>query len=222
MKIEEYIPFWAKLRSEEQEEIRRRVIVKKVPRGTIVHNGSEDCTGLLIVADGQLRAYTLSEEGKEITLYRMFERDACLFSASCIMNNIQFEVIIETKEDSEIITIPTSVYQNLIHTSLPVANFTNELMAARFSDVMWIMEQILNKSVDVRLAAFLIEEMEITNEKVLRMTHDEIARNLGTAREVITRMLKYFQKEQLVLLARGSVEIVDEKRLYELAGDSRR
>ena len=220
--MEEYIPFWTKLTAQQQSEIRRSVIVKTVPKGTIVHNGSEDCTGLLIVAGGQLRAYTVSEEGKEITLYRMFERDACLFSASCIMNNIQFEVIIETREDSELITIPTAVYQNLIHTSLPVANFTNELMASRFSDVMWVMEQILNKSVDSRLAAFLVEEMEITDEKVLKITHEEIARHLGTAREVITRMLKYFQKEQLVALARGSVEILDEKKLYELAGDSRR
>lgn len=222
MKVEEYIPFWAKLTAGEQETMKRSVIVKSVSKGTIVHNGSEDCTGLLIVVSGQLRAYTLSEEGKEITLYRMFERDACLFSASCIMNNIQFEVVIEAREDSELITIPTAVYQNLIHTSLPVANFTNELMASRFSDVMWIMEQILNKSVDTRLAAFLVEEMEITGEKVLRITHEEIARHLGTAREVITRMLKYFQKEHLVVLSRGSVEIVDEVRMYELAEDSRR
>ena len=152
----------------------------------------------------------------------MFQRDACLFAASCIMNNIQFEVIIEAREDSKVLTIPTSVYQNLIHTSLPVANFTNDLMASRFSDVMWVMEQILNKSVDVRLAALLVEEMEITGESMLKMTHEEIAHHLGTAREVITRMLKYFQKEQLVSLSRGSIEIIDEDRLYELAKDSRR
>ena len=189
---------------------------------TIIHNGSEDCTGLIIVEEGQLRAYTLSEDGKEITLYRMFQRDACLFAASCIMNNIQFEVIIEAREDSKVLTIPTSVYQNLIHTSLPVANFTNDLMASRFAEGWWVMEQILNKSVDVRLAALLVEEMEITGESMLKMTHEEIAHHLGTAREVITRMLKYFQKEQLVSLSRGSIEIIDEDRLYELAKDSRR
>lgn len=88
--------------------------------------------------------------------------------------------------------------------------------------MMWVMEQILNKSVDVRLAALLVEEMEITGESMLKMTHEEIAHHLGTAREVITRMLKYFQKEQLVSLSRGSIEIIDEDRLYELAKDSRR
>lgn len=222
MEIRELIPFWTKLTAEEQKVLETQVLVQQIKKGTIVHNGSDDCTGLLIVADGQLRAYTLSEEGKEITLYRMFQRDACLFAASCIMNNIQFEVIIEAREDSEILVIPTPIYQKLIHTSLPVANFTNELMASRFSDVMWIMEQILNKSVDARLAAFLMEEMEITGENVLKMTHEEIAHHLGTAREVITRMLKYFQKEQLVLLSRGSIEIIDEDKMYELAGDSRR
>lgn len=222
MQIEELIPFWAKLTREEQKILRERAMVQHVKKGTVIHNGAEDCTGLVIVAEGQLRAYTLSEEGKEITLYRMFERDACLFAASCIMNNIQFEVIIEAREDSKVLIIPTQVYQQLIHTSLPVANFTNDLMASRFSDVMWVMEQILNKSVDVRLAVFLVEEMEITGESVLKMTHEEIAHHLGTAREVITRMLKYFQKEQIVHLARGSIEITDEERLYELAKDSRR
>lgn len=222
MQIEEFLPFWGKLTKEEQEMLRERAMVQQVKKGTVIHNGSEDCTGLIIVEKGQLRAYTLSEEGKEITLYRMFERDACLFAASCIMNNIQFEVVIEAREDSTVLIIPTQVYQQLIHTSLPVANFTNDLMASRFSDVMWVMEQILNKSVDVRLAAFLVEEMEINGESVLKMTHEEIAHHLGTAREVITRMLKYFQKEQLVHLSRGSIEITDEKRLYELAKDSRR
>lgn len=222
MQIEELIPFWTKLTKKEQEVLRERSMVQHVKKGTVIHNGSEDCTGLIIVEEGQLRAYTLSEEGKEITLYRMFQRDACLFAASCIMNNIQFEVVIEAREDSKVLIIPTQIYQQLIHTSLPVANFTNDLMASRFSDVMLVMEQILNKSVDVRLAAFLVEEMEISGESVLKMTHEEIAHHLGTAREVITRMLKYFQKEQLVHLARGSIEIVDENRLYELAKDSRR
>lgn len=222
MDKKELIPFWEKLTKEEQQELERSVIMQHVKKGTIIHNGSEDCSGLLIVADGQLRAYTLSEEGKEITLYRMFQRDACLFAASCIMNNIQFEVIIEAREDSEVMTIPTPVYQKLIHTSLPVANFTNDLMASRFSDVMWVMEQILNKSLDARLASFLTEEMEIAGEKVLKITHEEIAHHLGTAREVITRMLKYFQKEQLVALSRGTIEILDEGKLYELAGESRK
>lgn len=222
MQIEELIPFWTKLTKKEQEVLRERIMVQHVKKGTIIHNGAEDCTGLIIVEEGQLRAYILSEEGKEITLYRMFQRDACLFAASCIMNNIQFEVVIEAREDSKVVIIPTQIYQQLIHTSLPVANFTNDLMASRFSDVMWVMEQILNKSVDVRLAAFLVEEMEISGESVLKMTHEEIAHHLGTAREVITRMLKYFQKEQLVHLARGSIEIVDENQLYELAKDSRR
>lgn len=222
MQIEELISFWTKLTKKEQEVLRERIMVQHVKKGTIIHNGAEDCTGLIIVEEGQLRAYTLSEEGKEITLYRMFQRDACLFAASCIMNNIQFEVVIEAREDSKVVIIPTQIYQQLIHTSLPVANFTNDLMASRFSDVMWVMEQILNKSVDVRLAAFLVEEMEISGESVLKMTHEEIAHHLGTAREVITRMLKYFQKEQLVHLARGSIEIVDENQLYELAKDSRR
>ena len=147
MQIEELVPFWAKLTKEEQEELKNRILVQNVKKGTIIHNGSEDCTGLIIVEEGQLRAYTLSEDGKEITLYRMFQRDACLFAASCIMNNIQFEVIIEAREDSKVLTIPTSVYQNLIHTSLPVANFTNSHARSGSSDFALIATGVVDPTV---------------------------------------------------------------------------
>ena len=222
MQIEELVPFWAKLTKEEQEELKNRILVQNVKKGTIIHNGSEDCTGLIIVEEGQLRAYTLSEDGKEITLYRMFQRDACLFAASCIMNNIQFEVIIEAREDSKVLTIPTSVYQNLIHTSLPGCKFYKRPHGVEIFRCDVVMEQILNKSVDVRLAALFVEEMEITGESMLKMTHEEIAHHLGTAREVITRMLKYFQERTACQPCRAEHEIIDEDRLYELAKDSRR
>ena len=84
---------------------------------------------------GQLRAYILSDEGREITIYRLFDRDMCLFSAPCMMRSIQFEVTVAAEKDTEFWVIPTEVYQRLMEESAPVANYTNELMASRFSDV---------------------------------------------------------------------------------------
>ena len=91
--------------------------------------------------------------------------------------------------------IPVDIYQNIMVQSAAVANYTNELMATRFSDVMWLMEQIMWKSLDKRVAAFLLEEASIEGTDRLKITHEYIANHLGSHREVITRMLRYFQNE---------------------------
>ena len=209
MSIAEFFPVFLKLTPQQQQMVLDFTAVRTVPAGTVVHNGAVECTGFLLVRSGQLRAYTLSSEGREVTIYRLFDHDCCLFSASCIMSSLQFEVIIETEKDSEIFIIPPSVYQKLMNESLPVAKYTNDLMASRFSDIMWLMEQIMWKSFDKRLAAFLLEESRIDGTTSLKATHEKIANHMGTAREVVTRMLRYFQSEGLVQLSRGTIEITD-------------
>ena len=216
MSIANYFPVFSKLTPQQQQMVLDYTAIRTVSAGTVVHNGAVECTGFLLVRSGQLRAYTLSSEGREVTIYRLFDHDCCLFSASCIMASLQFEVIIETEKDSEIFIIPPSVYQKLMNESLPVAKYTNDLMATRFSDVMWLMEQIMWKSFDKRLAAFLTEEAAIEGTSTLKVTHEKIANHMGTAREVVTRMLRYFQGEGLVKLTRGTIEIIDEAGLEAL------
>ena len=216
MEFENYFPIWNKLSTAQQNRILGSLITRKVEKGTVIHNGSMDCTGLLLVKAGQLRAYILSEEGREITIYRLFDRDMCLFSASCMMRSIQFEVTIAAEKDTDLWIIPVEVYQSIMAESAPVANYTNELMATRFSDVMWLIEQIMWKSLDKRVAAFLLEEISIEGTDTLKITHEIIANHLGSPREVITRMLKYFQNEGMVKLSRGTVEITDAEKLEEL------
>ena len=216
MSVANYFPVYAKLTPQQQQMVLDYTAVKTVPAGTVVHNGAVECTGFLLVRSGQLRAYTLSEEGREVTIYRLFDHDCCLFSAACIMSSLQFEVIIETEKDSEIFIIPPSVYQKLMNESLAVSKYTNDLMATRFSEVMWLMEQIMWKSFDKRLAAFLTEESAIEGTNLLKVTHEKIANHMGTAREVVTRMLRYFQGEGLVKLTRGAIEIIDEDGLNAL------
>ena len=216
MSIANYFPVFSKLTPQQQQMVLDYTAIRTVPAGTVVHNGSVECTGFLLVRSGQLRAYTLSSEGREVTVYRLFDHDCCLFSAACIMSSLQFEVIIETEKDSEIFIIPPSVYQKLMNESLPVSKFTNDLMATRFSDVMWLMEQVMWKSFDKRLAAFLVEEAAIEGTNLLKVTHERIANHMGTAREVVTRMLRYFQSEGLVQLSRGTIEITDTAGLMSL------
>lgn len=211
-----YFPVWNKLTRSQQELLTHTAQRCTAAKGTVIHHGSMDCMGLLLLCSGQLRAYILSDEGREITIYRLFERDICLFSASCMMRNIQFEITIEAEKDTEFWLIPPNIYKDLMEGSAPIANYTNEIMSSRFSDVMWLMEQVLWKSFDQRLAAFLLEESAIESALALKITHEKIANHLGTAREVVTRMLRYFQSEGMVKLTRGGIEITDEKKLRKL------
>ncbi len=218
----QYFPFWAKLTSEQQRLLEEAVHERSFHRGEILHNGSADCVGLLLVLKGQLRVYTVSDEGRELTLYRLLERDFCLFSASCVLNSIQFDVTVSAAEDTTVLHMPPELYKKLMGESLAVSEYTNRLMASRFSDVMWLIDQIMNKKLDSRLAALLLEERDLTGQESLAITHEQLANHLGTAREVVTRMMKYFQSEGLVALSRGTVKLVSPEKLEKLAEASRR
>ena len=216
MELQDFFPVWAQLSAQQQNKLGAGTVTRNVKKGSALHSGSSECTGLLLVRQGQLRAYILSDEGREVTLYRLFDRDICLFSAACIMRSIQFEIMIEAEKDTSLWVIPAEVYQGIMAESAPLSNFTNEIMASRFSEVMWLMEQIMWKSFDKRLADFLLEESALEGSTVLKLTHDSIAKHMGTAREVVTRMLRYFQGEGMVKLSRGAVEITDEDALEVL------
>ena len=217
MAISEYFPIWNKLTADQQERISSISEFRKFKRGTVLHDGSPECMGMLLVKSGQLRAYLLSDEGREVTICRFFEMDICLFSASCVMPNMQFEVFIEAEKDTELWVIPACLYQNLMDESLVLSNYSHGLVMGHFSEVMWLMEQIMWKSFDKRLATFLLEETAVEGSNTLKLTHEKIANHLGTAREVVTRMLRYFQNEGLVKLTRGSVIVEDAKRLRALS-----
>lgn len=219
MEVSEFFPVWNKLTENQRATIAGAAFERDFPKGGILHKGGTECTGLILVQSGQLRAYTTSPDGKEITLYRLFERDMCLLSASCMMNGIQFSVWLTAEKDSKVTVIPADVYKAVMKESAPLANFTNEVIAERFTDTMWLIEQIMWKSFDRRLAAFLVEEADIEGNNTLKTTHEAIGNHLGSPREVVSRMLGYFASEGLVKLSRGTVEIVDEKRLRELADE---
>lgn len=212
-----YISVWDKLTAEQQEKLTDTSQRKTFRKGEILHSGAADCMGLVLVISGQLRAYTISEDGREITMYRLFERDICMFSASCMMNSIEFDITISAEKDTDVLIIPPDLYKSIMKVSAPLANYTNEVISSRFSDVMWLIDKIMWKSFDKRLADFLLTEMEIEDTNILSITHEAIGNHLGNPREVVTRMLKYFQNEGLVKLARGKVEITDQEGLAKIA-----
>ena len=216
MELAQYLPIWDKLTDAQQKKVAEAADYMKVKKGTHIHDSSADCLGLLLIRSGQLRTYILSEDGREITLNRLFDYDVCLLSASCVMPDMQFNVMIEAEKDSEFWSIPACLFKNLMDSSVTVSNFANSLMSSHFSELMWLMEQIMWKSFDKRLAAFLLEESRLDNTTELKITHEKIAAHMGTAREVVTRILRYFQNEGMVKLTRGTVELTDTQKLEDL------
>ena len=181
-----------------------------------MHSAENDCIGVLLVKSGELRTYILSEGGKEATLYRLNAGEVCILSASCLIHNITFDVFIDAETDSEVLLLSAAVFARLQAKNIYVENFALRVMVDKFSDVMWAMEQILFKSFDSRLATFLLDESAKRGSDRIDLTHEQIARYMASAREVVSRMIKYFEKEKLVTLHRGGLVITDKAGLRKL------
>ena len=209
-------PFWDKLSQTEKETFVNSSQYISFRKGTNIHNGNE-CTGIILIRTGSLRLYILSDEGKEITLYRLFPGEMCMLSASCVLNNITFDVFVDAEENSECIIVGGCAYAALSERCDAAKIFALETALARFSDVMWVMQQILFMSMDKRLAIFLLDEISKVGGDTVHLTHEQIAKYMGSAREVVTRMLKYFSSEGIVELSRGGIKVLDQKRLRSLS-----
>lgn len=217
--VEQFFPFWEKLAPEHRDDLMEHCQPRTFSKGEVLMPNQGECLGLMLTQRGQFRAFVLSDSGKEVTLYRLFDYDICLFSASCVMNNIQFDIQIEAERETTVLLLPSSLYDRLINQSIEFSNHMNRLMASRFSDVMWTLEQVLFKSMDSRLANVLLTHSSNAGSSELLLTHEDIARDLGSAREVVTRLLKYFRAEGLLELTRGRIHLLDEKRLAKLAAN---
>jgi len=187
-------------------------------KGVCIHGGGTDCVGGIIIKRGMLRVYMLSEEGRDITLYRLGEGAVCVLSASCVLSTITFDVHIDAEEDSELLLISSAFLSRLAEANIYVECFIYKLATDRFSDVMWAMQQILFMSMDKRLAVFLWDELAKAEGDTLKLTHEQAARYMGSAREVVTRMLNYFASEGIVGLSRGGIRVLDKQKLKRLAG----
>ena len=217
----EKLHFWGHLTGEERTLAAQSVREVRFPANAMVH-GAEECLGLIAVKRGRLRAYLLSEEGREVTIFRVNAGESCVLSASCVISQITFETHLTAEEDTVLQVLPAGVFQHLTEGNIHVRCFLFEVAARRFSEVMWVMQQILFLGFDARLALLLAEHVRASGRRVLRRTHEEMARDLGSAREVVTRMLRRFADEGLVEIGRGAVTVKDLAGLERIAGASAR
>ena len=212
----ELFPFWNEISDAERRFICDNSKALTYRKGANIHNG-EECSGVIFVRSGCLRVYILSEEGKEITLYRLHKGDLCMLSASCVLQSITFDVHVDAEENSECYVINGWSYAKVSEENSKIKIFTLETALSRFSDVMWVLQQILFMSMDKRLAIFLLDESSRLGSNTIELTHEQIAKYMGSAREVVSRMLKYFSSEGMVEVSRKGVRITDKKRLRALA-----
>ncbi|HIR61796.1 MAG TPA: Crp/Fnr family transcriptional regulator, partial [Candidatus Faecivivens stercoravium] len=203
----QYFPFWDKLTAPQQDRLCAATHPARYEKGENVH-GMGGCTGVLVVESGCLRGYLLSEEGREITLFRAFPGEVCILSAPCALRTFSLDVMIDAEEDSSLLVIDGPEFAGVARENLYAENFALSSAAGRLSDAVWVMQQILFMRFDQRLAVFLLEESE-KDGPVLKLTHDQIARYMGSAREVVSRMLRYFTSEGIVRVSRGTVEVID-------------
>ena len=211
----EIFPFWGEISADERECICQNSVALTYLKGTNLHDGSE-CSGVFFIRSGCLRVYMMSEEGKNITLYRLYPGDMCMLSASCVLQSITFDVMIDAEEDSECYVISGPAFASVSEHNPKIRIFSLETAISRFSDVMWVMQQILFMSMDKRLAIFLSDESARIGSDVIPLTHGQIAKYMGSARVVVTRMLKYFENEGIVEVSLKGVKIIDKKRLRAL------
>lgn len=210
--------FWPHLSTPEKALLNNNTRTVRYAAGAQVHQGTLDCIGVLLVKSGQLRVYSLSEDGRDVTLYRLFAGDVAILSASCVLEAVTFPVNIDAEEDTEVLRIDASTFRQLAQNNVYVRCFGYEKAAGRLSDMLWKMQQILFLSADKRLAIFLLEESEKTGSDTIHLTHEQIARYMGSAREVVSRLVKYFSQEGWVKSGRGHLTILDKEALATLSG----
>ena len=212
----EYFPFWNHLSASDRDFLCQNTTEEYFEKEQPVHDNL-GCSGLYIVKTGRLRLYMLSEDGKEITLYRLMPGDICMLSASCVLESITFDVFVDAEEPSTCYCISGPAFASVSDRVLAVKNFALETAVGRFSDVMWVMQQVVFMSMDKRLAIFLLDEMAATGSDSITMTHEQIARHLGTAREVVSRMLKHMAADGILEVTRKCINIIDKKKLRIIA-----
>lgn len=210
------LPFWKDLTAAQQAELEEKTAQEDYRKGTILHLGGRECVGVQLVLEGQIRVYITSPGGGEITLYRLVEGDVSILSAACMMKGMDIELDMQMEEDARICTIPKEVYKKLNDGNTSVKDYTMEMVSEKFSDVMWLFNQYVFSNVASRLSDAILEHRALAGSDILEITHDVLARDIGTAREVVTRLLKQFQLDGYVRLTRGRIEVLNAERLAKL------
>ena len=211
-----HLPFWPYLTERERSAVESRAAMLEIPAGQLVRGQDMDCLGFLRVLDGVLRASLLSADGREVTLYRLQAGEACVLSAACVLDAVSFDTQIVVEENCKALLIPADVFAGLRQSNVYVERDAYKMAAERFSDVVAGVERLVFLNLEQRLASFLLDESARQGSDQVGMTHEQLAVNIGSAREAVSRTLKRLSEKGWVELYRGGVRLQDKKALYRL------
>ena len=210
------IPFWANLTSEEKAIVSQRAITKRFNKDQIVSSNSSACLGIILIMNGGIRVSLISDEGREITLYRAYANEFCVSTASCVVHQLNFDAIVTAEEDTSVLVIPSAVCSRLMESNIHVRAFVFERETERYSQTIWAIQQMLFKKLDQRLASYLIDAYKANSKPEVKKTQEEIARDINSAREVVARMLKDFAAKGFVEIKRGAIVLRNIEGLKKL------
>ena len=191
--------------------------VVKLDHDRFVFHAGDLCQAFLILLDGEVRVQLTAENGREVTLYRIGPGGSCILTTSCLLSNEHYPAEAVAESDIEALAIPVSSFQSALESSQWFRRFVFDGFSSRLTSVIQKIEQIAFTAIDVRLAGVLLE---LDRKGIEKITHQDIAVELGTAREVVSRHLKRFESEGWVRLGRGQVSLIDRPRIEALAGPS--
>ena len=206
------LAYWECLTDSEKNTLLTSSYIRTYHEGNSIFT-AEECLGQAIVLSGKIRVYHLSKEGKEITLFTLSENETCILSSSGILPHLSFDTFVSAEADSVVLLIPHDCFQNLLKENIEVKVKVYEMALDKFCRVVWSMHQILFFGFDQRLATFLLNEVQRTKSDTLHLTHQQIATQVNSAREVVARMLKEFSKQGIVSCKRGTIRVLDMEKL---------
>ena len=214
-KVFSKFPSFGKASDEVQTELFEHAALVQIPAHQFICLEGNKCSGIPLVLEGRARVYKLSESGREITLYRVEPGDSCILTASCIMSNIEFPAFVSTETDVEAIVVPPAVLHRWVNQYGVWSEFLWTMLASRFAEVISLVEEVAFQRVDKRTADYLVHAADAGG--IIKKTHQDIAADIGTSREVISRILKEFEHSGLVTLSRGEIHADDLKELRRAA-----
>ena len=187
----------------------------RLPARQAVFHVGDSCDNFLLVLDGRVRVQMVSESGREIVLYRVDTGETCVLTTACLLGHSAYSAEGITETDVHAIVVPAQAFRDLLGQSQVLRDFVFQSYGERLTNLMVLVEEVAFGRVDIRLARLLCERT--AQEGTLATTHQELAVELGSAREVISRQLKDFERRGLVKLSRGQIAIADGAALEALA-----
>ena len=210
------LSFYSSLTEDQRQFVDSSLQSHSFAKGQVVHRHGDACVGVILIQSGSLRFSVISEEGREITLFRADAGEQCILSAACVLQGVDLESHVTAETASQVLILPASVLAKLVSENKDVERLVFRQATAQYSKALRTMERIVFFSLEKRLALFLKEETVRQGSAAFRATHEQIARCIGSSREVVTRMLNQFAGRGIVSLDRGTVTVTDLESLKDV------